>query len=102
MVKKEQTKYAPGMEQYVKITLSKTGDKGVDVPGGCEVEVHGVTARQMFFAWVVLTERVVQEFGKPGENSLAKYIYTVLSRAQTLSNFTEKLKNIDKDDTDED
>ena len=102
MVKSEKTKYKPGTEQYVKITMDKTGEKGTDVPGGIGFDIHGLSARQLFLAWVVLTERVVQEFGTPGEHQLPNYIQSVFSRAQALSEFTEKLKNVDKDEDDED
>lgn len=95
---KQKSEYKPGDEQYVKITISKTGEKGVDVPGDMRVAANNMTERQLLLCAIALMERVFTGFHDE-DCSVLSYIHNALKKSAIIDKAAEEL--INKEESDE-
>lgn len=95
---KQKKEYKPGDEQYVKITISETGEKGSSVPGDMRMSVNNMTERQLMLCAIALMERVFTGFHEE-DCSVLSYLHRVLKKAAIIDQAAEELS--DKEESDE-
>lgn len=76
-------------EQYIKITLDKTGENKTEIPGSMHTEITGITDRQALFAAISLFEDVILRYDRRGLS-----VASFLSKAFVLSELPEGLKDL--------
>ena len=94
---KQKVEYKTGDEQYVKIMISETGEKGSGVPGDMRMSVNNMTERQLMLCAIALMERVFKGFHEE-DCSVLSYIQKVLKKSAIIDKVAEELVNKEEGD----
>ena len=91
-----------GQEQYIKITLHRTGDKHYDTPGAMQVECNNLTLRQMFLATIALFENVCKQFNddEAEGNGITKFLISAFDKGEKAEKLVEAFIDSKRDHKD--